>query len=67
VWLKESVSVFTNLFGAQWQSKGMVAAFPMESLSQGYEFVAIYKEKPMMGGGASGREIRGTNVDGPSK
>lgn len=67
VWLKESVTAFTNLFGAQWQTKGMVAAFPLESLSPEYEFVAIYREKPTMGGGASGREIRGTKVDGPSK
>jgi len=67
IWLKESVTVFTNLFGVQWQTKGMVAAFPMETLSPAYEFVAIYKEKPTMGGGTSGKEIRGTNVDGPSK
>ncbi len=67
VWLKESVSVFTNLFGAQWQSRGMVAAFPIEVLMQAYEVIAIYKDKPLMGGGPSGRELRGTVVDLPMR
>jgi hypothetical protein len=63
LWIKESVSVFSNLFGAQYQSRGMVAAVPMNVMGPDFEFVAIYGEKPMMGGGPSGRELRGTNVE----
>ncbi len=65
VWIKESASVFAKMFGALdvWDSKGVVAAFPMQVLNPDFEFVATYADKVWMGDGEGDREIRGANVE----
>lgn len=62
IWSKPNDISYQNVFGATWTSSGMLAAFPLETMGAGFEFIAVYEGRAAMGSGPNGREIRGENL-----